>query len=257
MTESPGTFKIFGLTIRHTLISFTFLLLFPFVSTPGQSSEDPYLLFQMSEQACQASNLSRSLHFLKQAFEAGYPTPSKVLTNGNFRLLRESSEYRRLLRTLMKNHIRETEITLVDAREEGERMIIYGTLINPDSTPVADVTLYFYHTDDKGLYAPEHLRGGFGSNNPRLFGYVKTNQYGDFKVTTIRPNSYPGYRNLRHVHFEILTPGCSQVSQFNLDRDPEPTPTQVKDAQERNFPVLHATTNAKGHFEVRFVRMCP
>src|SRR5687768_12069754 len=40
--------------------------------------------------------------------------------------------------------------------EEGQKLLVSGKILNIDqTTPAADVILYYYHTDQKGLYTPD------------------------------------------------------------------------------------------------------
>lgn len=91
--------------------------------------------------------------------------------------------------------------------EPGEPLIIRGIIFKKDGkTPAADVILYVYQTDSKGLYTKgknqtQAVRHG------HIRGWVKSNSKGEYEIKTIRPASYPDSRNPQHIHPIIYEPG--------------------------------------------------
>jgi protocatechuate 3,4-dioxygenase beta subunit len=106
--------------------------------------------------------------------------------------------------------------------EPGEPMVITGTIFKADGkTPAPGIILYVYHTDNKGEYSPapgqkEARRHG------HLRGWVKTDAQGRYKLTTIRPASYPQGRNPQHIHPIIDEPGKGYyyIDEYLFDDDP-------------------------------------
>lgn len=225
-------------------------------SVDGQSSETPIDQWEKLLDSCHAWGATKCLDQLDQLFSSGYANPSHVMTALPLRFLREEESSRTRLHRLWSRHAREHSVLIADEKETGDRMIIRGQLVSREGVPVTGAKMYFFHTDDEGLYAPEYPRAGHGTHNPWLFAYVITDATGQFEVQTVRPNSYPGYRNLRHVHFEIDHPGCRQNSQFYLDEDPVPNDEQIRNARARNFPILHAEKDDDGIYIVKFTRAC-
>ncbi|HVF47376.1 MAG TPA: hypothetical protein VNA17_07410 [Pyrinomonadaceae bacterium] len=85
--------------------------------------------------------------------------------------------------------------------DDGEPMIISGTVYKLDSTTVAPNTLiYFYHTDKLGIYG----RAGQPPHG-RFRGWMLTDQKGRYEFASIRPASYPNSTQSRHVHMTITT----------------------------------------------------
>ncbi|HMQ08735.1 MAG TPA: hypothetical protein PKC30_15660 [Saprospiraceae bacterium] len=205
---------------------------------------------------CNENKLEEAFTELENLFDKDYSSPSEIFLYPEINKLRDEPLFRNKLRLLMSKNIRESVISIIDHTEPGDKMTIHGRIVRANGSPVSGATFYFFHTDDKGLYAPEHLRPGHGSTNPRLFGYVRTDAEGKFFVHTIRPASYPGLRNLRHVHFSVTANGCPSGSQFYLDEDPEPTKIQIANADARNFPLLHAQKNIEDTYELKFEWIC-
>lgn len=129
-------------------------------------------------------------------------TISDVLTDSKLMYLHSLTPFRKVVR---KNANTET-ITIVTETESGVRIIVNGTVINSSGKPLANILLYFYHTSDKGWYSDTavHINTYEGDHrHSRLFGYVKTDSNGKFKIKTIRPNGYPKSGFAGHIHIQM------------------------------------------------------
>lgn len=85
--------------------------------------------------------------------------------------------------------------------DDGEAMIISGTVYKADGKTVASNTLiYFYHTDKFGIYGrqgqPQH---------GRFRGWMLTDARGRYEFASIRPASYPNSTQSQHVHMTLTT----------------------------------------------------
>ena len=90
-----------------------------------------------------------------------------------------------------------SETSLIKPGERGERLTIDGRAFAPDGrTPVPGLTVYAYNTDADGYYGE---RKAFYP--PRIYGWVKTDGAGRFRMHTIRPGHYPKMQVPAHVHF--------------------------------------------------------
>jgi protocatechuate 3,4-dioxygenase beta subunit len=115
-----------------------------------------------------------------------------------------------------------SETKVAPAGERGELLIITGTIYKPDGrTPAPGVILYVYHTDAGGEYTPapgqkDALRHG------HLRGWMKSDEKGRYKFTTIRPASYPQGRNPQHIHPIIYDPdkGYYWIDEYLFEDDP-------------------------------------
>jgi protocatechuate 3,4-dioxygenase beta subunit len=114
----------------------------------------------------------------------------------------------------------ETKIASDD--EPGDPMVITGRILKPDGkTPAPDIILYVYHTDNKGEYSASPGQKD-AKRHGHLRGWVKTDAQGRYKITTIRPASYPQGRNPQHIHPIVDEPGKGYyyIDEFLFDDDP-------------------------------------
>jgi protocatechuate 3,4-dioxygenase beta subunit len=111
-----------------------------------------------------------------------------------------------------------SNITIAAKEEPGERLIVAGQVFGPDGkTPLADASVYVYHTDAKGLYTPETN----DNRNPRLRGYMRTDAQGRYEFSTIKPAPYPNNRIPAHIHYVVNAPGHQErVFEIVFDGDP-------------------------------------
>ena len=101
--------------------------------------------------------------------------------------------------------------TLQGFFEDADKMIISGIVYAKDGiTPVPDVIVYVYHTDDKGYYSKKGGETGWGLRHGYLRGWMKTNSAGEYKFYTMRPAPYPNATEPAHVHLIIKEPGKSE-----------------------------------------------
>jgi protocatechuate 3,4-dioxygenase, beta subunit len=113
---------------------------------------------------------------------------------------------------------------LTPPAEPGEPMVVSGVLFAPDGrAPVPGVTLYAYHTDARGLYAPD-------GDPPRLRGWMRTGADGGYELRSVRPAPYPGRTIPAHVHFNAWGAGYPRqwFEQLEFEGDPILTPERVE-----------------------------
>ena len=113
-------------------------------------------------------------------------------------------------------------VWLNDWNEKGTRLAVNGTVYNKDSTPAADVIIYIYHTDQTGVYPKKGNEKGWERRHGFLRGWMKTNEKGEYKFSTLRPASYPGSKIPAHIHVIIKEPGKSEywIDEYVFDDDP-------------------------------------
>ncbi|MCC6410385.1 MAG: intradiol ring-cleavage dioxygenase [Saprospiraceae bacterium] len=108
--------------------------------------------------------------------------------------------------------------------EEGEKMLLEGTVYMPDGrTPAPNVVVYYWHTDIKGYYPQVPDIDGVRIRHGKFRGWVKTGADGKYKVYTIRPAQYPSRTIPAHVHFLIKEPdmdGPYYIDDLMFDDDP-------------------------------------
>ncbi len=111
--------------------------------------------------------------------------------------------------------------------EPGERLIIEGTIYQPDgATPAAGVLLYAYHTNAAGAYPRRGDETGNGRRHGYLRGWLRTGADGRYRIETIRPGTYPTRDEPAHVHMTLQPPGEPEryIDDVVFEDDPLVTP---------------------------------
>lgn len=100
-----------------------------------------------------------------------------------------------------------SQVEIPPADEPGDKMNLSGTVYLADGkTPAANVILYFYHTNARGIYPTRGNETGWGKRHGYLRGWVKTGADGRYLVKTIRPGTYPSRSDPAHVHLFLKEP---------------------------------------------------
>ena len=105
---------------------------------------------------------------------------------------------------------RTASIAIPPASEPGVTLTVEGRVLLKGGAPAGGVDVYVYHTDARGHYSPD----GRDERNPRLKGYLRTDDQGRYQVRTIRPGPYPNSGPPAHIHYEVTSP--SGVQRFEL-----------------------------------------
>lgn len=101
--------------------------------------------------------------------------------------------------------------------EPGQRIVVSGQVFAPDGrTPAAGVIMYLYHTDQRGSYG---FRPGVG---PRLQAWLRTDETGRYRYTTVRPGVYPSRTEPAHVHYQFWGSGVPAQWAPDLVFDDDP-----------------------------------
>ena len=78
--------------------------------------------------------------------------------------------------------------TLPEFNSNGVKLKVTGTIYGSDGkTPAADVILYFYQTDQNGIYATKGGETGWAKRHGYLRGWVRTGSDGKYTIYTIKP----------------------------------------------------------------------
>ncbi len=127
-----------------------------------------------------------------------------------------------------------SETTIAPAGEPGERLVLEGTIFQPDGkTPAIGIIMYVYHTDAEGHYS--NLPGQPKIRHGHLRGWIKTDGQGHYRITTIRPASYPNRQAPAHIHPIIKEEGITPywIEDFLFDDDPLVTDQHRKNTKPR------------------------
>lgn len=99
--------------------------------------------------------------------------------------------------------------------EEGQKLIVTGRVFQINGkTPAANVILYYWHTDSRGLYSANASTPNAARRHGHLRGWVKTDASGKYSIKTLRPAPYPGEKIPAHIHFSIKEP---QINEYFAD----------------------------------------
>jgi protocatechuate 3,4-dioxygenase beta subunit len=82
--------------------------------------------------------------------------------------------------------------SLVEAGSKAERMVLIGSVRSADCKPLANVSLDFWHADERG----EYDNAGY-----RYRGIVTTDSLGRYRLETNLPPPYAG--RPRHIHVKV------------------------------------------------------
>ena len=103
----------------------------------------------------------------------------------------------------MPNQI-QSENTSVGWAEGEQKLIVTGKIFQLDGkTPAPNVVLYFWHTDDEGLYSSGNETAKEVKPHGKLRGWVKSDETGHYKIKTSRPAAYPTQDIPQHIHLSI------------------------------------------------------
>ena len=91
--------------------------------------------------------------------------------------------------------------SLVEPGSTAEKMLLSGTVRSADCRPLANVSLDFWHADDKGEYD--------GSGH-RYRGIVTTDALGRYRLETNLPPPYMG--RPRHIHVKVQRIGARALT---------------------------------------------
>ena len=118
------------------------------------------------------------------------------------------------------------QITIADEAEPGMRIVMSGTIFQPDGkTPAEGIVLYVYHTDNTGYYSKDD-----DPYDPRLRGWMKTGPDGKYAFRTIKPAPYPRRDTPAHIHAQIYSDKIAEyaIDEYWFEGDPLITDTQKK-----------------------------
>ena len=112
---------------------------------------------------------------------------------------------------------------LPDWKDKGTKLVVQGVVYKPDGkTPAAGVVIYVYHTDQNGVYAKKGNETGWGKRHGYIRGWMRTNEKGEYRFTTLKPIAYPNSKIPAHIHVTIKEPGMNEywIDEFVFDDDP-------------------------------------
>lgn len=92
------------------------------------------------------------------------------------------------------------KVALAEEKDEGEPLIISGTVYEKDGkTPAPNILIYVYHTNAKGYYG----RGNDEHPHGKHHGWMLTDESGRYEFQTIKPAPYPLRDTPAHIHVTL------------------------------------------------------
>ena len=146
---------------------------------------------------------------------------------------------------------------LPDWNDSGTRLAVNGTVYQPDGSPAAGVIVYIYHTDQTGHYPTRGNEKGWDRRHGYIRGWMRTNEKGEYKFFTLRPQPYPGREDPAHIHIIIKEPGKSPywIDEYLFEDDPLLTePRRAKLENRGGSGVLHFRDYYKGRSTMKSER---
>lgn len=159
--------------------------------------------------------------------------------------LQLTQQERSSVRNLLEKQAQWSVEKLCTVKEKGAKITIKGRLLDVHQKPIPHTRLYIFHADSKGYYAPtDSALKKMNEADPRLFGFLMTDEAGNYSFQTVRPASYPNKYNGRfipqHIHIHCKATGYKDFNiQMAFENDPAMQDTYWKEwAKQQNYPVV-------------------
>jgi protocatechuate 3,4-dioxygenase beta subunit len=109
------------------------------------------------------------------------------------------------------------------AGENAIPLVITGTVYKNDGkTPASDVLIYYWHTDETGVYANHAKPDERAKAHGYLRGWIKTDSTGHYTIHTIRPAPYANDVIPAHIHLSVKEPEISNPYYMDWYFDDDP-----------------------------------
>lgn len=120
--------------------------------------------------------------------------------------------------------------------EKGQKLLVTGTVYKQDGrTPAQNVIIYYWQTDNNGLYSPAKGMNERARRHGHLRGWIQTGENGKYSIYTVRPAPYPNDGIPTHIHLSIKEPDVDNEyypDDINFDDDKLLNPYLKKYPQE-------------------------
>lgn len=115
------------------------------------------------------------------------------------------------------------EDTSIGWIEGKQKLIVTGKVFQFDGkTPAPEVIIYYWHTDDNGLYTSNKQTPKQAKEHGKLRGWVKSDKNGNYTIKTSRPAAYPNDNIPQHIHLSIQEPSVNNEYYADLYFDDDP-----------------------------------
>lgn len=145
-----------------------------------------------------------------------------IKTNNSKKIVGGGCEGCELMYVGMPEEIKSEHIS-IGWQEGNQKLIITGKIYETDGkTPAKNVIVYYWHTDDNGLYSSDSRTPEQAREHGRLRGWVKSDEDGNYKIKTSRPAAYPNDNIPQHIHLSIKEPDIANEYFADLYFDDDP-----------------------------------
>jgi protocatechuate 3,4-dioxygenase beta subunit len=116
-----------------------------------------------------------------------------------------------------------SEHTSAGWEEDGQPLMITGVVYKRDGkTPAPNVVVYYWHTNNEGLYADRPSVPTQAKPHGYLRGWIKTGSDGKYTIKTSRPAPYPNANIPAHIHLSVKEPNLPNEYYLDLFFDDDP-----------------------------------
>ena len=194
------------------------------------------LLLASTQLTIAQADSSSLLREIETKLNAG-STVSQILTGKEIYVHSSQTRFRDLIHKYSSDKV----LTITADDEPGKKIKVLCTVKNEAGQAMADALVYLYQTDSRGWYAADapHVQLNEGDmRHARLFGYVKTNNQGQFELRTVKPSGYPQSDLPAHIHVHVTASGyTAYVNEFLFDDDERLVGNVRTNAQRNNFMI--------------------
>lgn len=186
-----------------------------------------------------AQDETKMIRQIEADLAKGKTTISKILSDKNYMTFHPLTEFREVI----KKHAKAEKVTMVTDDEPGTKITVKAVVKTKSGELLKNVLVYLYQTSDKGWYAADrpHVGGNEGDHgHARLFTYVKTDDKGEFEISTVMPKGYPNSDLPAHIHLQMWKDGNNipgVPGELLFDEDERLTPERKQRALQEGFLV--------------------
>ncbi len=208
-------------------------------------------LFVSSANYLQAqSDVTPLLKEVEAQLNAG-TSVSQILTDKKYLSIHPDTGFRELIEKFCSDKI----LAIAPADEPGKKIKVICTVKDNDGKSIPGALVYLYQTDAKGWYAADapHVQMFEGDiRHARLFGYVKTNEKGQFELHTVKPSGYPKSDLPAHIHVHVSANGYRSYGTEFLFDDDERLVGNIRTNAQRNQFIISKPEKTSAPFEQQF-----
>lgn len=216
----------------------------------------PLLIFVLISSVVIGQSYSDIINRLDRQLKRGETSISKVLSNDSLMYLHSLTSFREII----KENAKPEKIIIASSHEPGTKITVKGHIVDKKGKAYKNILLYFYQTSDSGWYADTaaHILEKEGDmKHARLFGYLKTDEKGEFSFETIKPNGYPKSSITGHIHIQCMVSDSKSLTgpaELHFEDDRRMNKLRKKEIlEEGNLTAKNTGTAKKPVYEYKIV----